>query len=316
MKTGKALGLFTAFLVLAAMGAVSASAQSLDSPYGDPSVPWLRGNLHTHSTNSDGRQPPQAVIDDYAGRGYDFLMFSDHDKITDTAGLDAKGMVLIPGDEISAKGPHMLHVGAKERVEPDADRQVVIDKINGGAGGFAIMNHPNWQDSYNHCDLAVLQKLQGYAGMEIFNGVVLFLTGSEVATDKWDRVLSTGHRVWGFANDDSHDVPHRGIAWNMVQCATRNADDVVAAMKAGRFYASTGVKVDEIRTDGLTVTVKAANAQSFRVHTDFGRTLARIEGSEMKFTAVPDPKKCTYIRVECFGAGEAEAWLQPMFVKP
>jgi hypothetical protein len=316
MASRKTPRIVAAVLILTALVAGIARAQMLVSPYGDPATPWLRGNLHTHTTNSDGRQPPQAVIDDYAGRGYDFLMLSDHDKITDTAGLDAKGMALIAGVEITANGPHMLHVGARELVAPDADRQVVLDKINGGAGGFAIMNHPNWTDTYNHCDISVLQKLQGYAGMEIFNGVVLFLTGSELATDKWDRVLSTGRRVWGFANDDSHDAPHRGIVWNMVQCGTRNPDDIVAAMKSGRFYASTGVKVDEIRTEGLTVTVKAANAQSFRVHSNLGRTLARIQGSEMKFTAVPDAKNCTYLRVECFGAGEAQAWLQPMFVKP
>ncbi len=308
--------LLAAALLLAALGTGRVWAELLESPYGDPATPWLRGNLHTHTNNSDGKQPPQAVIDDYAGRGYDFLMLSDHDKITGVTGLDAKGMALIPGNEISAKGPHMLHVGARETVAPNANRQAVLDKVNGGAGGFAIMNHPNWTDGYNHCDISVLRKLQGYAGMEIFNGVVLFLTGSEVATDKWDRVLSTGHRVWGFANDDSHDTPHRGLAWNMVQCATRNPDDIVAAMKAGRFYASTGVKVNEIRTEGLTVTVKTENGQSFRVHGDNGRTLERFQGSEMTYTAVPDRKKCTYIRVECHGAGETQAWLQPMFVKP
>jgi len=152
--------------------------------------------------------------------------------------------------------------------------------------------------------------------MEIFNGVVLFLSGNELATDKWDRILSTGRIVWGFANDDSHDTPHRGIAWNMVQCATRNADDIVAAMRAGRFYASTGVKVDEIRTDGRTVTVKAANAQSFRVYTDKSRVLARPRGGEMSYTVPDGLKDCTYIRIGCYGEGESEAWLQPMFLNP
>ena len=308
--------LFLAILAVAASTAPGARSQGLESSYGDPSTPWLRGNLHSHTTNSDGKQAPRAVIDDYAGRGYDFLMISDHDKITDTGGLDAKGMVLIPGGEITHGGVHMLHVGATALVAPDPDRQAVLDTVNGGAGGFAIMNHPNWTDNFNHCDFGVLEKLQGYAGMEIFNGVVLFLTGNECATDKWDRILATGRRVWGFANDDSHDNGHRGIAWNMVQCPTRNAADIVAAMGAGRFYASTGVIVDEIRTNGRTVAVKAANAQSFRVYTDKGRVLARFEGPEMSYTVPDKLKDCTYVRVECFGMGDAQAWLQPMFLKP
>lgn len=298
------------------LAAPLAWTQGLDSPYPDPSVPWLRGNLHAHTTNSDGKNAPQEVVDRYAALGYDFLMLSDHDRLTDPAPLDAKGMVLIPGSEITAKGPHMLQVGAKTLAEAQPDRQAVIDKINSEAGGFAIMNHPNWGPTYNHCDFDVLAKLQGYTGMEIFNGVVMFLDGNPNATDKWDRLLAGGRKVWGFANDDSHAEQHRNLAWNMVQCASRNAGDIVAAMRAGRFYASTGVKVDEVRTEGYTVSVKAANAQCFHVYADAGRLRARILGSEMRFTATPGEKDCHYIRVECFGEGDAQAWLQPMFLKP
>ena len=43
---------------------------------------WLMGNLHTHTTASDGQREHQAVIDDYVGRGYGFLMISDHDILT------------------------------------------------------------------------------------------------------------------------------------------------------------------------------------------------------------------------------------------
>ncbi len=47
------------------------------------------------------------MIDDYAARGYDFLMISDHDIHTspeDYAALDARGLVLIPGNEITRRG--------------------------------------------------------------------------------------------------------------------------------------------------------------------------------------------------------------------
>src|SRR5690242_8868261 len=92
---------------------------------------WLKGNLHTHTTNSDGERAPQAVIDDYASRGYGFLSISDHDVCTtakEYAKLDARGMVMIPGNEITANGPHMLHVDARERIEPKQERQSVIDE--------------------------------------------------------------------------------------------------------------------------------------------------------------------------------------------
>lgn len=39
---------------------------------------FWRGNLHTHSTRSDGRLSPEAVVEFYRDAGYDFLMLSDH----------------------------------------------------------------------------------------------------------------------------------------------------------------------------------------------------------------------------------------------
>src|SRR5689334_277988 len=39
---------------------------------------FYRGNLHTHSTRSDGRQAPEAVIAAYREQGYDFLALTDH----------------------------------------------------------------------------------------------------------------------------------------------------------------------------------------------------------------------------------------------
>ena len=71
---------------------------SIESPYDNNSKLWLKGNLHAHTTESDGKRSPQAVVNDYAARGYDFLMISDHDKLTDPAKLDARGMTLIPGN--------------------------------------------------------------------------------------------------------------------------------------------------------------------------------------------------------------------------
>ena len=39
---------------------------------------FYRGNLHTHSTLSDGTLPPEAVCAHYREAGYDFLALTDH----------------------------------------------------------------------------------------------------------------------------------------------------------------------------------------------------------------------------------------------
>ena len=43
---------------------------------------WFRGNLHTHTTNSDGDSPPDVVTAWYRDAGYDFLALTDHDLLT------------------------------------------------------------------------------------------------------------------------------------------------------------------------------------------------------------------------------------------
>ncbi|HYC92718.1 MAG TPA: hypothetical protein VEO54_26150 [Thermoanaerobaculia bacterium] len=38
------------------------------------SLVWLKGNLHTHTSQSDGDSPPAEVAAWYRDRGYDFLV--------------------------------------------------------------------------------------------------------------------------------------------------------------------------------------------------------------------------------------------------
>ncbi len=285
----------------------------IESPYLPGPGPWLRGNLHTHTTESDGNLSPQAVVNAYAALGYDFLMISDHDRVTPVEQLDCKGMTLLRGNEITANGPHMLHVNATTKLEPNADRQALINTAV-FMGGLAIMNHPNWDVQFNHCDQRILEALTGYTGIEIYNGVTLRAEGSPLATDRWDMLLSKDRRVWGFANDDNHDDADRGVCWNMVQSASRGKSAILEALRLGRFYASTGVVIDEIRVEGPRIRVFSPNAQAFRVHCNHGCTAAQVDGSQLDFQ-VPNRTPWRYVRIECFGPGTSQAWTQPFFLK-
>jgi len=276
---------------------------------------WLRGNLHTHTTRSDGARPQQEVIDDYARRGYDFLMLSDHDVYTsprDYAKLDAKGLVFIPGNEISANGPHLLHVNADRRIEPDRNRQKVINAVR-STRGFAIVNHPNWQERFDHCSITNMTIWQGYLGMEIYNGVIGRLDGSPYATNKWDMLLAQGRQIWGFANDDSHaakgDVE---LGWNVVYSRKRTLPAILDAMINGRFYASTGVVISQIKVTGRRVRIETKNAERIVALRQVGKRFAQVDGRAMEIEV---PETATYVRFECWGRGERFAWTQPFFVR-
>ena len=131
---------------------------------------WYKGNLHTHTTVSDGKYTPEETMDLYKGQGYDFMALTDHWKLSceDTY----KGMLMLPGIELDAmvghQGFHIVGVGMTGTLEAQRgmNAQQLIDAIN-AAGGKAILAHPAWSLLYPQ-DMAALQ---GLAGSEVMNSV-------------------------------------------------------------------------------------------------------------------------------------------------
>lgn len=287
----------------------------LDHPYHNMDQGlWLKGNLHAHTRFSDGQLTHQQLADAYAGLNYDFLGYTDHDHLTDDLLLqriEDRGMILLTGNEISAGGPHILHVHAGMQVRPMRQRQGVIDAINRDQG-FAIINHPNQGPRFDHHPINLLKQLHGYAGMEIFNGACGKGRGEPYALNKWDMILAEGRKVWGFASDDAHTPDDIGLGWNMVLAETRSRDALLQAMVTGRFYASTGVVIESIEVEQMTVRIRTVNAQRIVVIATGGKRVAVEDSNQIE---VQVPEHVRYVRFTCWGAGEEFAWTQPFFVR-
>ena len=287
----------------------------IDHPYrGLTGGRWLRGNLHSHTTRSDGQSTPQQLIDHYAGRGYDFLAVTDHDIYTgakEHRGWDRRRMVLLPGNEVTANGPHIVHVGPGGYVKPDRLRQNAINRIASGSG-LAIIAHPNWTDDFDGTPIAKMTEWIGYHGVEVFNGVIGRLPGSRYASNKWDVLLSQGRRIWGFANDDTHADIDVACGWNVVYARRRSAAAILEALALGRFYPSTGVVIRRVGVRGMRIRIETENAVRIVAVGDAGRRITYVDGPTIEVEA---PANATYIRFECWGQGEQFAWTQPFFVR-
>ena len=269
-----------------------------------------RGNLHCHSTQSDGKASPQAVIAAYGDLGYDFLMLSDHDIYTAPeilARAAADDVVLLPGCEVSQNGPHLLQIGGSHAAAPVEDRQQVIDAIRAD-GGFAVLNHPNWFAEHDHFPQEQLVALQNYAGIEIYNALIGELPGSPYALNRWDRLLSRRRRVWGYANDDAHALAHIGQGWMVAFPTANTAPGIIDALASGRFYGSSGVAIGSITVTDGTVTIVAPEAERIIAVGEWGRRIKVIDQPELT-VALPESG---YVRFECFGGGERQAWSQPI----
>ncbi|HOK81047.1 MAG TPA: CehA/McbA family metallohydrolase [bacterium] len=290
----------------------------INNPYEIKNGLWLKGNFHIHTTRSDGTLGPQDTINQYAELGHDFLSFSDHDNImTDNEYklLDSRNMILISGIEISAGGPHLLYIDSEQNITCYPERQKVlneIEKIYRETGrGFAVVNHPDWEQQFNHCTIEQLMEWTGYLGMEIYNGVIGRLDGSQYATNKWDILLSKGKKVWGFANDDAHRKGDHGLGWNVVFARKKTKDAIIEAIFKGNFYCSTGVLIRHIECDGDTIYIETENAKKIAAIQNVGKRFKVVYGNCIK---VEIPQDAKYVRFECWGQAEQMAWTQPFFV--
>ena len=63
---------------------------------------WYKGNLHSHTVQSDGHLTPVEAVQLYKNQGYDFLCFSEHDHYTDLRKeFDSENFIILPGLEAS-----------------------------------------------------------------------------------------------------------------------------------------------------------------------------------------------------------------------
>jgi len=72
---------------------------ALGNPF-DISGNWYKGNLHVHTTNSDGLISSEEVVKRYRDNGYSFLAITDHNLITDASEYSSQDFLLIKGTEL------------------------------------------------------------------------------------------------------------------------------------------------------------------------------------------------------------------------
>lgn len=293
----------------------------------DANGDWLRGNTHTHTDRSDGDSSPEDVARWYAEHGYDFLVITDHDKVTPPP--EGSTIILIPGEEITdrfeGKPLHINAIGIAEAIPPQHGDSVVetlqrnIDAVRKG-GGIAAVNHPNFGWSFGAEELLALE---GLTLLEIASGhPFVNMEGPPSVEEMWDRLLTTGRRVWGIAVDDSHHLKNPwdtyvalpGEAWIMVRTATRDGDGILDAIRSGDFYASTGPELIDYMRDGNRITLTIREKNGARYRTRFigagGEILA--ESRELK-PSYSLREGEPYVRAKVIDSNGRMLWTQPHF---
>ena len=234
---------------------------------------FYRGNLHGHSTHSDGVFSAQAVVQAYADLGYDFTCLSDHLWIDNNYAAKSvyvgrahnrKNFITLTSAELHCYGKKYTQDGVWHIVAnglptdfacPDA-KESAADLITRAqvAGAFVSLAHPGWYTMTTEEALMV----SAADAVEIYNHscVLSSARGSGIAIA--DFLLNEGYKISFTATDDSHfHLPDFAGGWVIVAAPKLSQDSVIAALKAGHHYSSTGVSFTDIFIEDGILTVHA-----------------------------------------------------------
>ncbi len=331
-----------AALAILAAGAALVGREPVAAGTGQIAAPtrWFKGNLHTHTINSDGDSTPDEVVRWYREHGYDFLVLTDHNYLTSVEGLNLlqgapDKFLVIKGEEVTGRsGEKPIHVNGfdlERPVDPPAPGGVVetvqrmVDGIR-AARGVPSVNHPNFGWAITADELAQVQRTNLF---EVYNGhpTVNNLGGGGVPglEDVWDRLLSSGRLIYGIAVDDAHHFKRPwdpsastpGHGWVFVRAERLDARAIVDALDQGSFYSSTGVALEAIDASlsEVRVAVRARPSSKYRVQFigRHGRVLQESATTEAAYQPKGDEG---YVRVKVIESNGAVAWTQPVMIRP
>ena len=283
----------------------------------DPSLRFYKGNLHTHTTNSDGRATPEACMRLYKDAGYDFLALTDHWFVG--AEQTFEGMLILPGVEYDFAFPtqtlHLLALFPDQKLSEGIARGIshrdAIDRVN-SVGGVAIAAHPAWSLNTNE----FLQSLDGVDVAEVYNSMSAEPYNAPRANSEGilDVAAANGKLFNLCAADDTHWYEgEQCVSYTMVQAAELSVKAILDALRGGHFYAAQGPEFKNIEKNG----------NEFRVETS---PVSRITFCSNKFWV---PGRCahgdgltqatyqaqpgeTYVRVQITDADGKKAWSNPI----
>ncbi len=296
--------------------------QALQAPWDAFTAPgrWYRGNLHTHTTGSDGLLSPAEVAAWYHGHGYDFLAITDHRTLTGVAGLSLPGFLVLPGMEAhpgqSALGElwHLVAAGVSESHTFDEETPVqqAIDELRAD-GGVVWLAHPYWSG----LTLPEMLGLEGTIGCEVYNATCTTV-GKGLSTVHWDDLLARGRVPWGLAVDDAHwEHADYGRGWVMVRAEELSAEAILRALTAGRFYASQGPAIYGLEVTESEIHVRCSEVGAITCVSLAGRggqVLAEGPNGRLTEATFPRRGKKLYVRIECADAQGRTAWSQPVLL--
>ncbi|MCP9198472.1 histidinol-phosphatase [Gramella sp. GC03-9] len=253
---------------------------------------------------------------------------------------------------LDGKAVHMGAINVQELIEPREGNTIVeliqnnLDAIKEqsvetGEPILQHLNHPNFTYAIKAEDII---QLDGERFFEVFNGHPYVNNYGDSIHDStetmWDQVNIAYHAeakplLLGIATDDSHHYHKFGLKWSNagrgwveVRAKELTPAAIINAMEAGDFYATTGVKLSELKNDGNKISLEVKAEENVNYEIQFigvkkGSTkseiLKTVKGSKASYEI---PENVLFARAKIisdklkknpYKEGDTEvAWTQPI----
>jgi hypothetical protein len=232
--------------------------------------------------------------------------------------------LLIEGEEITSR-VHMNALNITKKLQPQAEEHVAeylrknIRNVNeyaenSGRTVVVHVNHPNWSGyRVSAANLAAATEAKFFEVCNCIPSSNHRGNGKHPGEEKlWDiaNTLRIAHwkaqPLFGIASDDAHEYfplsetgANPGRGWIMVRSAKLEVEELMKAMLAGDFYASTGVVLEDCRYDPAAgrIHVQVCETPGVQYRIEFigtlrdavsAENLAKVADNELEVMELPE----------------------------
>ncbi len=196
----------------------------------------MLADMHVHTRYShqtiffyDGVDTPETMVKAAKHAGLDAVAITDHDSLKGIRRAveegKRRGILVIPGCEVSSRSGHILAYGITEEIPPNLSAEETIERIH-EQGGVAVAAHP----------------FSGFGVSLMFDTLELPFDGVEAwnasVMDTWQNSLAeklADHMgVAKLAGSDAHSKEM--VGYGVTELPEGDVDDVIEAIRRGETY--------------------------------------------------------------------------------
>ena len=212
---------------------------------------------------------------------------------------------------------HILAVGLPEDFAPTPPEETgpALARRAAAAGAFVAITHPEWYGLTVE-DARTLDDIPH--AVEIYNHTSEIHDDRAAGAHLLDALLTEGRRLNVIAVDDAHfrvaDTPDSDAfgGWVMVKAEANEPEALLAALKAGHFYASQGPEFRDMAIEGGALHV-ACTPVSQVIAVGRPPKSERVAGAALTRASLPLEKFAgSWVRVVLVDAAGKRAWSNPI----